>query len=296
MRTDSIITQAMIESGIQTTLDSIHPLSADAHQSVSRVSSACGQRWVAKITSENDADRLVAESDGLLALRNPGHLYLPHAHPIVRVDGHAVLIMAYLEPARSASDEDWARFGEALARHHTDDHGHFYGWDTDNYIGATPQPNTRCEDWVEFNAEYRLGYQLRYASDNERLSTTEAARVRAVIDHLDRYIPHRPHPSLIHGDLWSGNVLPTIIHDQTQIAIIDPAVYIGDGWADIAMLNAFGSPPHSFHKEYTRLQPDHDNLDERVLVYQLYHMLNHLNLFGSSYLGSVMRIVKALRC
>ncbi len=296
MRTDSIITQAMIESGIQSTLDSIHRLSADAHQSVSRVSASSGQQWVAKIASENDADRLIAESDGLLALGQSGHLYVPHAHPIVLVDGHAVLIMAYLEPAQSASDEDWERFGEALARHHTDDHGHLYGWDTDNYIGATPQPNTRCEDWVDFNAEFRLGYQLRRARDTGKLSTTDASRVNAVIDHLDRFIPRRPHPALIHGDLWSGNVLPTLVQDQTRIGIIDPAVYIGDGWADIAMLNAFGPPPHSFQEAYTRVHRDHDNLDERILVYQLYHMLNHLNLFGSSYLGSVMRIVSALRC
>ncbi len=294
MRTESIIADAICCSTLDASLGSVHSNHGDGRQSVVQFSTYDGNRYIAKLVSETDTSRLESEADGLKSLRSLGHLLVPTSFPVVRVQGYAVLIMAYLESARAASDSDWSRFGVELAQHHLDSRWDRYGWDADNYIGATPQQNTWCDDWVEFNAVHRLGYQLKRAQDAGAISRAEGSRVSSIIDRLDRYIPHRPHPALLHGDLWSGNVLATMIQDQTRIGVIDPAVSVGDGWADIAMLRLFGSVPRSVEDAYAEYITDMEQVPERIRVYQLYHMLNHVNLFGSSYVGSVMRIVSSL--
>jgi protein-ribulosamine 3-kinase len=295
MHTDAIITHAIREAGICGPLARVQAISSDAHQSVLSIELENARRFIAKVVGNDQRERLTAEQNGLRALSQSATLHVPTTQPIVDADGHSVLIMACLETAQAAREEAWARFGDELAQHHLSHHGDAFGWEIDNFIGATPQINTRCDDWVEFNAVHRLGYQLRLARDRGLVPGSESSQVTGVIDRLDRLIPRRPHPALLHGDLWSGNVIPTPIGSETRISLIDPAVYVGDGWADIAMFRLFGSPPHAFERAYAEINADHDQLSTRILVYQLYHMLNHLNLFGTSYLGSVLRICDRLR-
>src|SRR5690606_7037940 len=117
-----------------------------------------------------------------------------------------------------------------------------------------------------------------------RLGRDEAALIQRVIDQLESLIPRKPKPALLHGDLWSGNALPAQDHTgRKRIALIDPAPSIGDGWADIAMMELFGGFPRACCDAYAARNPDQANIRTRIGVYQLYHILNHINIFGRSY-------------
>lgn len=293
MPSEPIIQQALKQAGITQGIERQRVIAGGASQQVIDLTLSDGSGRVAKVASGPDANRLVAEAEGLSALRATGHLFVVDHEPAVVLDGQACLIMERLEPADSATDQDWGRFAEELAAHHMSPHPERYGWERDNYIGACDQPNTWSTDWVEFNAKHRLGFQLRLAKDG-RVNASITDPVERVIDRLDDLIPRHPRPALLHGDLWSGNVLPTTHEGSTRIAVIDPAVYIGDAWADIAMLKLFGGPPKAFHDAYEQRIEDHEQIPQRILVYQLYHMLNHLNLFGGGYASSVSGIAQRL--
>lgn len=292
MRSEHAIQTALERAGLTTEITHQRVISGGATQQVIKITLSDGSSRVAKLASGTEAERIRAEADGLRALRDHGHLLVPE-HSLSEDGPHACLLMEHLSPASGTTNHDWSRFAEELADHHQAPTGVRYGWGRDNFIGATPQPNGWCDDWVEFNAEHRLGFQLRLAKErNAGSSITDP--VEKVIERLADYIPRHPHPALLHGDLWSGNVLPTTHEDETRVAIIDPAVSIGDAWADIAMLKLFGSPPPIFSDTYEQRCADREQVPQRILVYQLYHMLNHLNLFGGGYAGSVSSIAQRL--
>ena len=252
------------------------------------------ERVVAKIAEEAQHGLLGEEADGLTALRRSGCVRVPDVFGLVQVSGHAVLFMEYL-PAAAAGAGTWRAFGEALAHLHAHDAGDAYGFAADNHLGTTPQPNAWCDDWVVFNQRHRLGHQLRLAEEAGLLRGSDAATVRQVIDDLAQWIPRRPKPALLHGDLWSGNVLLTAGNDGGACAaLIDPACSIGDGWADIAMMRLFGGFPPEAQTAYEMVNRDRDRLESRMLVYQLYHVLNHLNIFGTGYLSQVRTLAGAL--
>lgn len=269
-------------------------ISGSGDQEVRRVTLGDESTRIIKSLPLPQRDRLDAEADGLRALARSGRVTVPVCSPPVVVDQRAYLVMDEITPSRLQSDDAWIAFGRSLAEHHGSCAESRYGWHRDNYIGQTPQTNTRCDDWVRFNADHRLGFQLSLAHQRGLLSASDQALLRLVIDRLDTLIPRNPRPSLLHGDLWSGNALPTVIHGRQCIALIDPGVSVGDGWADIAMMRLFGGFPPSCHKAYMDATRDRDQIEQRVLVYQLYHMLNHLNIFGDSYRGSVISIASQL--
>jgi fructosamine-3-kinase len=288
MNAELIIREAFASLGASTGIEHTRLLAGDHAQQVLSVSLADGSLRIAKMTDADSGDRLYAEADGLKALRQTGFLLVPHCERVVDVHSSCVLIMDQLEQTGQASAETWRVFAEDLAAHHLSNHADRFGWHRNNYIGATPQINTWTENWVEFNANLRLGYQ--YSIAKHKLEARVSTRVECIIDRLSMWLPESPQPALLHGDLWSGNAITSAL----RIGVIDPAVYIGDAWADIAMLTLFGSPPSVFMDTYTQLIGEPQQLRERLLIYQLYHMLNHFNLFGESYAGSVNRICKQL--
>jgi fructosamine-3-kinase len=251
------------------------------------------------VAKTNDAGRLGLfreEAAGLEALARTKTVLVPEPLVVTAGSSVAVLLMTAMNTDR-VGQEAWTRFGRELAAlHGSEPHdGSGYGFETDNHLGTTLQPNRWHDDWVRFNAERRLGHQLTLATDRSLLDSPETRRVERVIDRLEHFIPRRPRPALLHGDLWSGNALAAV--DGTgaeRIAVIDPACSYGDGWADIAMMRLFGGFSPGCFDAYAAEVDDREGIEARIAVYQLYHVLNHVNLFGRSYVPQAMALAASL--
>jgi fructosamine-3-kinase len=226
-----------------------------------------GERW-----------RLEAEADGLERIAKTGAIRVPAVNRIGAQGGEAFLELEWFElhAADAASD---ARMGEALARLHAATAPAF-GLERDNAIGATPQPNAPSGDWIAFWRERRLGFQLDLAAGNGHDGRLQD-RGRRLLERLPAcFAGHRPQPSLLHGDLWGGN--RAMLADGTPV-VYDPAVYYGDREADLAMTRLFGGFGPRFYAAYEHAWPPDAGAEARRDLYNLYHVLNHLNLFGGGY-------------
>jgi fructosamine-3-kinase len=222
------------------------------------------------------ADAFAAEADGLAALRAAGmHAPEPLSHGMAA--GRAYLVLEFLD---LGGRRDFAELGRMLAAAHRRP-GPRFGWGRDNYIGSTPQSNGWCEDWAQFWIERRIGPQIELAKRNGFELAFPGFSV------LKR---HTPAPSLLHGDLWSGNAGFT----PDGPVVFDPAVYYGDREADLAMTELFGGFPRQFYQAYNDAWPLEEGYQRRKPLYNLYHLLNHLNLFGSGYLGQVSAALRLL--
>jgi fructosamine-3-kinase len=165
-----------------------------------------------------------------------------------------------------------------------------YGLDHGNYCGATPQDNRTLPMWVEFYGVRRLGFQMELAGRQGLLPKERRRRLEHLIGNLSRWIDESAcRPSLLHGDLWGGNWL---VDAAGQPVLIDPAVYYGDREAELAMCRLFGGFPADFLAAYDESWPPAPGRDERIPLYQLYHLLNHLNLFGEGYGGQVDSVLR----
>lgn len=219
-----------------------------------------------------------SEADGLEALRATATLTVPRVLAVGTAKGTAYLALEWLDLAgRTAAAE--ARLGTQLAQLHrrTSD---TFGWPSDNRLGSTPQPNARRADWLEFWRDARLGHQLELAVVRG-LSSGLTARLRRRLATLERVLGgHRPEPSLVHGDLWGGNWSAT---GAAQPCVFDPAVYYGDREVDLAMTRLFGGFGPAFYAAYEAAWPLPAGADARTELYNLYHLLNHFNLFGRGY-------------
>lgn len=204
-------------------------------------------------------------------------------------DCEPFIVLEYIESG-SPSAGFFEAFGAAFAQLHRASSGARPGFDHDNYIGATEQPNTPLDDWVEFWRERRLGHQLRLARDR---GLADRAMLRAgerMMQRLDELIGQPDEPCcLLHGDLWGGNYMADA---AGRPVLIDPAAYHGRREADLAMTRLFGGFDARFYHAYEEVWPLADGHLEREEIYKLYHLLNHLNIFGSSYYGSSMSILR----
>lgn len=200
--------------------------------------------------------------------------------PTVHAVDHHTLTLDHIKQQKPQSSQ-WQTLGQALAELHEVPQQH-YGHDANNYIGLNPQANVLTDNWGEFFYRYRLQYQVKLIQDQatkKHFKTTLARLREPLVELLNQ---HCPHPSLLHGDLWSGNVL----FDATDVWLIDPAVYCGDAEADLAMTELFGGFPASFYQAYQQHRPTSAQYPSKKIIYNLYHQLNHYNLFGSGYLRS----------
>jgi fructosamine-3-kinase len=182
-----------------------------------------------------------------------------------------------------------ARAGRQLAAMHRTTRPGF-GWDRDNTIGSTPQPNSPDPDWVAFWRERRLGFQLGLAARKGYGGRLQSLGERLLAD-FPALIDHAPRPSLLHGDLWGGNLG---FDRQGEPVIFDPAVYYGDREADLAMTELFGGFGGDFYAAYDEAWPLDRGYRVRRTLYNLYHILNHLNLFGGGYLGQAQGMMERL--
>jgi protein-ribulosamine 3-kinase len=233
--------------------------------------------------------QLEAEADGLEALRQAGCLRVPAVLGVGMEEHAAWLALEWLDlrPATPASDR---ALGEALARQHLAG-GPGFGWPSDNALGATPQRNGMSDDWAEFFAARRLGFQLELGARKglPRRLLERGERLRERVPHL--LADRQPAPALLHGDLWSGNRAA----DATGHPLVfDPAVHYGDPECDLAMTRLFGGFDRDFYVAYDRVLPPAPGQTARNRLYQLYHVLNHANLFGGGYAGQAERLMDEL--
>ncbi len=222
--------------------------------------------------------RLAAEADGLARIAATGAIRVPRVlgEGANRTEAWLELERLELHPADGASD---ARMGAALARLHATTAGEF-GLERDNAIGATAQPNAPAHDWIDFWRERRLRFQLELAARNGHGGRLQERGGR-LLESLPAFFEgHRPQPSLLHGDLWGGN--RAMLADGTPV-VFDPAAYHGDREAELAMTRLFGGFGPRFYATYERAWPLASGAAERRELYNLYHVLNHLNLFGGGY-------------
>ncbi len=246
-----------------------------------------------KLNAASFADAFAAEADGLAALRGAG-LRAPEALAHGIAEGYAFLVMEQLQ---LGGRKDYATLGIALAAMHRSSAqrasaaGAHFGWTRDNYIGTTLQANGASSDWAAFWRERRLAPQLALAEKNGW-----GGALRKDMEQLLERLPvlfrdHEPAPSLLHGDLWSGNA--GFLADGAPV-VFDPAVYRGDREADLAMTELFGGFPRGFYEAYREAWPLGDGYTMRKDLYNLYHVLNHLNLFGGGYLAQSVLLARRL--
>lgn len=242
-----------------------------------------------KLNGPASMEMFEAERQGLEALAVPGGPRVPKPVATGAADGVAFLVLEFIPLGRLAG-EGWGRLGEQLAAVHRCTAAAF-GWHRPNTIGATPQNNDWRPAWVDFWREHRLGYQLRRAAENG-LDRSVVRRGGMLLDGLEKlFSGHAPGPSLLHGDLWSGNVAAD---GSGKPVLFDPAVYYGDREADLAMTELFGSFAGEFYEAYRGSWPLDAGYDARRTLYNLYHVLNHFNLFGGGYAGRAGSMIDEL--
>jgi fructosamine-3-kinase len=233
------------------------------------------------------------EAAGLAALRATGAVRVPEVFSCGLVDGCARIELEYLD-LRGLERASGARLGRQLADLHRHT-GERFGFDTDNFIGGSPQENDWFKQWPRFYAEQRLRPQLSWAVGNG-MERTLASQGESLVERLPAFfLDYQPHASLLHGDLWSGNASVLRSGDEAGTPVIfDPAVYYGDREADVAMSELFGGFPESFYASYREAWPLDSGYETRKTLYNLYHVLNHFNLFGAGYLGQARRMIGKL--
>ncbi|MDH5377636.1 MAG: fructosamine kinase family protein [Gammaproteobacteria bacterium] len=241
-----------------------------------------------KVNRRECYDMFAAEAEGLAELAQASAIRVPK---IIGYDADrqsAFIAMEYI-PMGAGNTNSAIRLGESLAQLHQNTSNRF-GWYRDNTIGSTPQINKQNTDWVDFYAENRLKYQYGLALKNGFGSTL--SRIEVLLEELHQFFTdYEPAPSLLHGDLWSGNYG----YDATANPVLfDPAVYYGDREADIAMTELFGGFSKDFYAAYNDFSPLDNGYRVRKTLYNLYHILNHLNLFGSSYLSQSKNMIDSL--
>lgn len=245
------------------------------------------RKFFIKHNTEGHADMFAAEARGLAVLAAASALRVPA--PICQgvADDGAYLVLEHLTLTPRG---DAAALGAGLARQHAVTQAQF-GWERDNTIGSTPQANTPCADWPIFWRDRRLGFQLALAAENGHGGALQRKGERLLADIGAFFRGYTPRPALLHGDLWSGNFG---FDADGRPVVFDPAVYFGDRETDLAMTELFGGFPPAFYSAYRAAAPLDAGYGVRKTLYNLYHVLNHLNLFGSGYRAQAERMLDNL--
>ncbi len=261
----------------------------DANDAYALVLSDGRQAFLKENTISN-ADFFRAEAEGIDAISSTDTLRVPDIFAYGTDGDRSFLLMEFIDRARLQKDF-WEKLGTGLAMMHKADtsvyvNGGRYGFGRNNYIGAGHQKNTPKNSWIEFFSECRLRPQFELAE--RYFDRNEIKEANWLMEHLDKFLFEPERPSLLHGDLWAGNFMSD---ENGNPMLIDPAVYVGCCEADIAMTELFGGFDRRFYDSYSDTMGIEPGYEERRDLYNLYHLINHLNLFGSAYFPAVLRTI-----
>ncbi len=249
--------------------------------------SKLSQKYFVKLNCASKLSMFRAEMNGLNEIINSQTIRAPRPICCGQADKHAFLVLEYIHFNQHGDPE---LLGQQLAALHNTK-APYYGWLQNNTIGSTPQINSQQATWCQFWQKNRLGYQLELAARHGYKGNLQN-RGELLLIHIEQFFDnYTPSPTILHGDLWSGNYG---FDEQGQPVIFDPAVYYGDPETDLAMTELFGGFSPRFYKAYNKACPLNDDYHTRKIVYNLYHILNHLNLFGSGYLPQAEQMIDQL--
>ncbi len=246
-----------------------------------------GLIYFVKINQANQEAMFAAEALGLKQIHATKTIRVPEPICWGIADKSSYLVLEWLEFGGGDS-QSWEKMGQNLAHLHQVSLSDRFGWHCNNTIGSTPQINTISNNWADFFAHQRIGYQLRLAKERGGNFPDEDQVIPAISEMLSQ---HQPHPSLVHGDLWSGNAAITV---DGEPVILDPATYWGDREVDLAMTELFGGFPAAFYRGYNDVFPLDAGYQKRKTLYNLYHILNHFNLFGGGYASQANRMLQEI--
>lgn len=252
-----------------------------------QLDTADGERIFLKWGARGEFERGLfgAEAEALAALAGTEQVRVPAVRGVEDDAQFNWLLLEWLEPGR-ATQEGWQELGRALARLHRTQNDAF-GWPRANFIGSLPQHNDWSRDWPSFWRDRRIVPQMRGLRDKDR------RRVETLLRHADAILAmgNEEGASLLHGDLWGGNVHALA---DGSCALIDPSAYYGHREVDLAMASLFGGFTKDFFDAYAEEWPLQPGFDQRRYLYQLYYMLVHVNLFGASYLAGTLALLSKL--
>jgi len=229
-------------------------------------------KYFVKVNTVTCERMFLAESQGLNALDLTNSFRIPKIITHGVFEDKAYLVLEFIEVKTTGNVVEFAK---ALANLHLKTHASF-GFEFNNFIGLNLQENNWCENWGEFFINHRLKPQLKKLETSHSLGQTKKLLI-SISEFLNQ---HQPKPSLVHGDLWQGNV--SYLRNGLPV-VYDPACYYADHEVDLAMLELFGSPGNNFFEHYHKYYPIHSGYSIRKEIYNLYHILNHANMFGGGY-------------
>lgn len=272
----------------RTPVRSIHQIGGQPYTVATRIETQMGI-YFAKWLSPDLPPLVGAELEGLVLLASADcGLLIPSVLGLAQGDEGMVLVLEWLETT-PVTKQNATTLGTGLARLHRHISLEDYGLKHDNYVGSTLQFNDWNDDWPTFFGEQRLGMMARWLTLADKWSTKRAHLLDKLLKRLPELLAHDPAPSLLHGDLWHGNWLAL---PNGQAALIDPSTYFGDRETDLAMTRLFGGFPPAFYEAYEAEWPLDAGAAERVPIYNLFHLMNHLLLFGEEYGAEIDRILK----
>lgn len=243
--------------------------------------------WFIKENKPSLLKMFVAEAEGLKEIRNSNSIKTPNPVCFGKTDNFSYLVLEYISMRGGINQHTT---GEQLASMHQKTHS-LFGWDQENTIGSTPQLNTQHADWPTFWKEQRLLFQLELAHTKGYPDSDYEAGLKLSENLKTFFSNYQPVPSLLHGDLWGGNC--STDSDNNPV-IFDPALYYGDREADIAMTELFGGFSQQFYLAYNDSYQLDPGYKTRKTLYNLYHILNHYNLFGGGYASQAATMSKQL--
>ena len=282
---NKIITK--IEDALNSKIMSSQSLSGGCISNAYKINTDTGKIYFLKYNSSVNCDMFIKEAHGLLELNKAGVIKIPDV--ICYNKDYILLELIVAGNKQNNFSEDFGRKFALLHKFTSE----FYGFYEDNYIGSNPQQNIPEEnekhEWTKFFFNKRILFQLQIAEETGN-STSELRKAIAVLENKieEIVVDNGEKPSLLHGDLWGGNYL---INTKGFACLIDPAVYYGNREADLAMTKLFGGFDSRFYEAYNEAFPLPEGYEYRENIYKLYHVLNHLNLFGGGYYSQAMSLI-----